>query len=105
MEVTDATGCVAVFCDTLGLSEIGEVADAHFRIQPNPAMDAVRLMLPAAWTPTAVVVRDAAGREVLSPAVTTGAAQLDVSGLPIGSYLIEVRHTRGVAIERLIVQH
>ena len=67
-------------------------------------MDAVRLVLPAHWTPTSILVRDAAGREVMAPAVTSGAAQLNVGRLAPGTYLVEVRHQSGVAIERLVVR-
>lgn len=104
VQVTDATGCVAVFCDTLGLSSVDDRVRGHFGIQPNPAMDAVRLVLPGHWTPTSILVRDAAGREVMAPAVTSGAAQLNVGRLAPGTYLVEVRHQGGVAIERLVVR-
>ena len=49
-------------------------------------------------------MRDAAGREVMAPAVTSGAAQLNVGRLAPGTYLVEVRHQSGVAIERLVVR-
>ena len=67
-------------------------------------MDAVRLVLPTHWTQPAILVRDAAGREVMAPAVTTGATSLNVGRLAPGTYLIEVRHDGGVAIERLVVR-
>jgi len=104
VEVTDATGCMATFCDTLGLSAVAGLERGHFKIQPNPAMDAVRLVLPASWTVGSILVRDAAGRAVLAPAITTGATSLNVGRLAPGTYLIEVRHAAGVAVERLVVR-
>ena len=51
-----------------------------------------------------VVVRDAAGREVLTPTGPSNASTLDIGGLAPGTYLVEVRHSAGIAIERLVVR-
>ena len=51
-----------------------------------------------------MVVRDAAGREVLAPAGPSSASTLDIGGLTPGTYLVEVRHAAGVAIKRLVVR-
>ena len=58
----------------------------------------------AAWSAVNDGGEDAAGREVMAPAVTTGATSLNVGRLAPGTYLIEVRHDGGVAIERLVVR-
>ena len=90
VEVTDATGCVAVFCDTLGLSSVDDRGRGHFGIQPNPAMDAVRLILPAHWTPD--VHPRARCRRTGSP--VSGGHQRRCPTqcrLAPGTYLVEVR--------------
>ena len=105
VEVTDAAGCVEVFCDTLGVSHIGEQLTAQFTIQPNPAQDAVQLALPAEWSVRSIVLRDATGREVLAPTIASASAPVYVGSLTNGTYLVEVRHAGGVAIKRLVVRH
>jgi len=106
VEVSDqSSGCGAIFCDTLGVTNVVDEASMRFVLQPNPAADAVRLVLPPEWDVQAIVLRDAAGREVLSPGVTPNASTLDVGRLATGTYLVEVRHGAGVAVERLVVRH
>ena len=105
VEVTDAAGCVEVFCDTLGVSQVGEQLATRFAIQPNPARDAVQLALPAEWSVRSIVLRDATGREVMAPTLASASAPVYVGGLANGTYLVEVRHADGVAIERLVVRH
>ena len=104
VEVTDAAGCVEVFCDTLGVTSVTDAEMERFTLQPNPARETVRLALPAVWEVSSVVVRDAAGREVLAPAGPSNASTLDIGGLAPGTYLVEVRHAAGIAIERLVVR-
>lgn len=104
VEVVDATGCGAIFCDTLGVSSIDDTHLMVFSLLPNPANESVRLELPNAWEVMAIRLRDASGREVLSPALTSHLAPIDISQLAAGTYLVEVVHSRGVAIERLVVR-
>ena len=104
VEVTDAAGCVEVFCDTLGVTSVRDAEMKRFTLQPNPARETVRLVLPAVWEVSSVVVRDAAGREVLAPAGPPSASTLDIGGLTPGTYLVEVRHAASVAIKRLVVR-
>ena len=104
VEVLYAAGCGAVFCDTLGVSSIDDADPVSFSLLPNPANESVRLELPHAWEVMAIRLRDASGREVLSPDLTSRLAPIDIGQLAAGTYLVEVTHSRGVAIERLVVR-
>ena len=104
VEVLDAAGCGAVFCDTLGVSSIDDADPVSFSLLPNPANESVRLELPNAWEVMAIRLRDASGREVLAPALTSQSAPIGIGQLAAGTYLVEVTHSRGVAIERLVVR-
>ena len=63
-----------VFCDTLGVTSVTDAEMERFTLQPNPARETVRLNLPTVWEVSGVVVRDAAGREVLAPAGSSSAS-------------------------------
>lgn len=104
VEVVDASGCGAIFCDTLGVSSIDDTHLMAFSLLPNPANESLRLELPSAWDVKAIRLRDALGREVLVPTLTTHPAPMDISQLAAGTYLVEVTHSRGVAVERLVVR-
>ena len=104
LEITDASGCSAISCVTVGPMGLEDLNPVSFRLQPNPASEAVQLELPAAWEVQAVVIRDAAGREVAWPAATSRSNSLNIGTLSTGVYLVEVRHLAGTAVERLVVR-
>ena len=105
IEVTDASGCSAISCVNVGPMSVEALNPVSFQLHPNPASEAVQLELPAAWEVQAVVIRDAAGREVAWPAVTARTSALNIGALSTGVYLVEVHHLAGTAVERLIVRH
>ena len=100
----DAAGCGDIFCDTLGVTAIENTVPQRFSLLPNPASGTVRLNLPRTWAVSAILLRDALGREVLAPVLTTAEASIAVGHLAPGTYIVEVRHSQGVAIERLVVR-
>ena len=104
VEVVDAAGCGDIFCDTLGVTAIENTVPQRFSLLPNPASGTVRLNLPRTWAVSAILLRDALGREVLAPVLTTAEASIAVGHLAPGTYIVEVRHSLGVAIERLVVR-
>ena len=104
-EVSDANGCTGTFCDTLGtISGIQNPGRSAFSIYPNPTSTTAQLMLPADWTVQMVVIRDAAGRLVDTIAAPQKAQRIEVGNLLPGTYLVEVRHAEGSAVQRLVVQ-
>ena len=104
LEITDASGCTAISCVNVGPMNVEDLNPASFQLHPNPASEAVQLELPAAWEVQAVVIRDAAGREVAWPAVTSRTSVLNIGTLSTGVYMLEVRHLTGTAVERLVVR-
>lgn len=104
LEITDASGCTAISCVNVGPMSVEDLNPASLQLHPNPASETVLLELPAAWEVQAVVIRDAAGREVAWPAVTSRTSALNIGTLSTGVYLVEVRHLAGTAVERLVVR-
>ena len=104
IEASDSFGCTAIACDTLGVTSIDDVDPLTFNILPNPANESVRLELPNAWDVMAIRLRDAVGREVFVPSLISHLAPIDISQLSAGTYFVEVTHSNGVAIERLVVR-
>ena len=73
-----------------------------FEVYPNPARRTatVRLAAPA----TLLEVRDLLGRSVLSIQPTGLATQLDLSGLPAGTYVLQAEGTAGTGTRKLTVE-
>jgi len=76
----------------------GEAIDLY----PNPARDVVYIHLPAK-TEAQVTIKDLSGKTVLSRTVD-GPAELDISALVRGTYLVEIRTSRTSRIQKLIVR-
>jgi len=104
VEVTDATGCMEVFCDSLGVTRTDVLLNAGFQLHPNPAIASVSLVLPDTWEVESIVLRDALGREVGALSSLGSTVQLDMMPYAPGTYYLEVRHKEGSAVERLMVR-
>lgn len=96
VEVTDAVGCVDVFCDSLGtVDNVDNVAHLDWRLFPNPTNHALHVHLESAQ-PSRLTIHDLGGREVLTWTLTQTTTTVDVSSLKAGFYLVQLEH-RGVA--------
>ena len=103
---TTSDGCVGqeVCLDVLvRLSSVQELPQGQFEVYPNPARDWLQLQ----WTGPVlnnarVVLRDAAGRVVLSQQVAEQEA-LDVSSFGAGAYVLEFSVPEFGAIQRQVV--
>ena len=103
---TTADGCVGqeVCLDVLvRLSSVQELPQGQFEVYPNPARDWLQLQ----WTGPVlnnarVVLRDAAGRVVLSQQVAEQEA-LDVSSFGAGAYVLEFSVPEFGSIQRQVV--
>ncbi|AYB33727.1 FG-GAP-like repeat-containing protein [Chryseolinea soli] len=79
-------------------------AGSNIRLYPNPASD----MLNIDWqdldgdVPSEVTITDAFGRKLFSRTMSTGESVLDVSNLPTGLYVFQVRQGSKVYDERFI---
>lgn len=79
---------------------------AEVRLYPNPAAGRVVLEVPGGIRDgLRIDVCDLAGREVrvLQPSLRNGKAELDVSGLAPGMYLVHIRDGAGVMVRKLTV--
>ncbi len=68
----------------------------RLRLYPNPATDLVRIALNAGEEMGTVSVLDVQGRTVLQQAFRGVQAELDVSGLSSGAYVVQLRTERSV---------
>jgi len=78
--------------------EVGveEHANDRLHLYPNPAIDLVRVALKAGEEAGTVSVLDVQGRVVLQQAFRGAQAELDVSGLSSGAYVVQLRTERSV---------
>jgi hypothetical protein len=78
--------------------EVGveEHANERLHLYPNPATDLVRVALNAGEEAGTVSVLDMQGRAVLQQAFRGAQAELDVSGLSSGAYVVQLRTERTV---------
>lgn len=102
IEVSDSFGCTAMVCDTIGIVAVDVLKPLSFQMHPNPSSGFVQLTLPTSWDIQSISFRDAAGREVWTPGLRAS-GRLEVGRLTRGTYLVEVRHAHGVAVERLVI--
>ena len=103
---TDKNGCSVVVEAVVQLMvSTGDPALSALLIYPNPAADWLKVLLPQLpqsgstsghgdWS---IALTDAFGRNVLNATLTRGtdSAQLDLRGLPGGSYVVTVRDEAG----------
>lgn len=75
---------------------VGEHTNDRLRLYPNPAMDLLRIALNAGEEAGTVSVLDVQGRTVLQQAFRGVQAELDVSGLSSGAYVVQLRTERSV---------
>jgi hypothetical protein len=73
-----------------------EHANDRLRLYPNPATDLVRIALNTAEEAGTVSVLDVHGRVVLQQAFRGAQAEMDVSGLSSGAYVVQLRTERSV---------
>jgi len=82
-----------------GISNVSEVADL---VYPNPADRMVTLKDPG-LNSTVEIIEIASGRKVARMQDHTGT--IDVSGLQEGIYLLVIRSSNGISVQKLLIQH
>lgn len=70
------------------------------QIGPNPCENRLRISLPESFNGSELMVRDLAGKAVLRENWDVKAGNLDVSGLPSGMYIVEIREREGRTASR-----
>ncbi len=103
--VTDKNGCEAVVAVVVDLMVgTGEAEGLAVMMYPNPAVNWVRVVVPEGMGGCSVELSDVSGRVVRTAAMTNGGCMLDLSGLPVGSYLVTVRNGDAALVGRLVKQ-
>ncbi|MBD2723188.1 FG-GAP-like repeat-containing protein [Hymenobacter armeniacus] len=77
---------------------------AGLQLHPVPVHDRLTITAPAGSDLRSATLRDALGRQVRPVQPLTAAGQLNLSGLPTGIYLLELRTGTGETIVRRIVK-
>ena len=99
---SDTTGVDTTIVDTTGIVS-PQLLERYINVVPNPATDKVQVL--SSFGLREVEVYDAAGTRVLLRRRLTGyTADLDVSALPAGAYLVRVTTPGGTVTKKLIVQ-
>lgn len=98
--VTDANQCQAADCETIVITGISEWKSIEARLFPNPAQEAVHVVINSATTGTAqLLVTDLVGRVVLSETIQLkqGANMINLNseGWTEGVYEIKLQTTEG----------
>jgi spore coat protein H len=84
------------------LGVVGATDAAVLQLYPNPA--STRLNLNVKSGPAQLSIRDVSGRLVLQVTLASGYNQLDISSLPKGMYLANVKNSSTTVIRKLLVQ-
>ncbi|MBR0078626.1 MAG: C10 family peptidase [Bacteroidales bacterium] len=86
---------------------ISEHSALDFEAFPNPANNAVELIVPKDFTNGNVRITDMTGRTVLNQEISTidGRAHISTTNLQSGIYLITLYNTREISSKKLIIKH
>lgn len=85
-----------------GISEFG-IRNAEFRIQPNPANDAVQVIVNEELLGGEIRLLDIEGRVLLTKTITTTNDKLQTTNLSTGIYLVKVKTEKGILTKRLVL--
>ena len=118
--VTDAEGCQASLTSTvqepLGQMTIGgthgenrslstgtqEVANSNLSIYPNPSNSSINLRMQAAGEAVYSLI-NANGEVVMQQNFNTAETKADVSNLPAGNYLVQVKTAQGTTNKNIVI--
>ncbi|PTM05069.1 MAG: hypothetical protein DA405_05285 [Bacteroidetes bacterium] len=108
---TDSLGCDTLGCHNIGLEELPRPMFANIHLYPNPAKDQVQLSLNNVlikdYQKLTVTVLNPLGQLLSSQSLLLNKSgiKLDISGLPTGTYLVEVwADESSLGVARLVVQ-
>ena len=83
--------------------EIEAAAFSPVRLYPNPASEAVTIVLPAGWNNTQLKVFDRLGRSVLEKeGVPSGELTMNVNMLPVGVYTVIIQSEGGTFTSKFV---
>ncbi len=95
-----ATGAPVAIQASLG---IGTLAGESYTILPNPATAAIHISAPVG---AAFQLTDMSGRSIKAPVAVSGtAAQMDVTAVPAGLYLLRISYGTAMITEKVNIVH
>lgn len=102
--IADMCAAYDLLIDYTGVEELSANG---LSVAPNPANESLVVKIPGATEQTRIVLYNELGEIVLEgrPALSVGAAWLDVHALRSGSYVVKVYGEQGVEHAKVIIQH
>ncbi|MCF8255953.1 MAG: S8 family serine peptidase [Flavobacteriales bacterium] len=103
--VTDANGCVSTSdpYEVIAVN-IRDLASERFAVWPNPASDAIDIVLPASMGAVSLEMIAADGRVVMRTTASGNISTLDISSLAAGTYVLRVQGNDTVEVMRVVKQ-
>ena len=81
------------------------IQEGRVQAFPNPATEWLHVVLPASFAPAAeLLVTDLTGRTMLRQQMQGWEARLNLTSLPNGVYLLQVRHQEQVEVVKVVVE-
>ena len=97
----DSTGCIGTLDFVIDITDGTEEVDLLWRVFPNPATDALHVSLVTPGEGQLTLI-DLGGRIVLNQTIVGSRTTLDLSGLSIGTYILQFK--QGDSLHRHNIQ-
>ena len=105
--VTDANGCSVSATDVVSVKSstgVNSVSNGiTFSLYPNPARTQVFVEVDQPGNATVITLRNILGQTLISQVISTTQAQIDLSLLANGVYLVELRQGEKSAVKQLVI--
>jgi len=105
--VTDANGCSMSATDVVSVKSstgVNSVSNGiTFSLYPNPARTQVFVEVDQPGNATVITLRNILGQTLISQVISTTQAQIDLSLLANGVYLVELRQGEKSAVKQLVI--
>ncbi|AWI24779.1 DUF7619 domain-containing protein [Flavobacterium pallidum] len=89
------------FVSQLGVNDVSET---DFRVYPNPAKDKVSVSMTGSKMIKSLELMDISGKSLLSENINANRAEMNLSGMSAGIYLLKLKSENGVETLKLIKQ-
>lgn len=77
-------------------------AGSLMQVVPNPATNNISVTIPADWGKGQIILVNAVGQQVLSKAMETTNAKIDISSLPAGVYILKAQFGSNTASQKVL---
>ena len=104
LKVATGTAARNDISSVTGDEAMSAIREGTLQVYPNPADQSFELSLPYGESQSEVLIQSAQGKRVMSSTVNGATAQIDISGLPSGMYIILVRDGKGKTYRTRLVK-